>query len=103
MLVFSLMVAATLGLAATAYLLWFARMSRSAQFWQAPEDETGEVRYRSPYVFARRSPGPRGPVAAPRPSGTGRPTGARTPDDRRPGTGDGPDDATAVLVGSGAG
>ncbi|MCP2335365.1 hypothetical protein FHU30_000690 [Actinomadura rupiterrae] len=76
------------------FLAWFSHKSRTLQLWGGPADERGEVRYRDPFVSARRSPGPR--PAAERPAGQRRPDGSDRADAD-------PDESTAVLVGSGTG
>lgn len=89
-IVYMLVALAMLGLlAAPVYLVRFAHRSRRAQFWQSQEDNGGEVRYRSPYVYARRS------VEEPRP---------RPAAQSRAAWDDAPDnESTPALAGFGAG
>ncbi|MEV4253913.1 hypothetical protein AB0J52_12190 [Spirillospora sp. NPDC049652] len=93
-MVYVVMAAALAGLLAIPfYLVRFAYRSRRAQFWQGQQDSSGQVRYQSPYVWARRAAGEPPlsvelrPVAAPR-SGRDRDAG---------------DDSAPALVGTGAG
>ncbi|RFU41714.1 hypothetical protein DZF91_10360 [Actinomadura logoneensis] len=95
-MVYVVMVGAVAGLLAIPfYLARFAYRSRRAQFWQGQEDGSGQVRYQSPYVWARRT------ADEPRLSVEMRPVprpGADSAPVREPG-----DESAPALAGSGAG